>query len=60
MVSDRCLNEVSAIPKYFLSGLLDADTTALYTMTVVNYLLSSGPSAWLLEVGWIILWSSND
>ena len=59
VVSDRCLNEVSAIPKY-LSGLLGADTTALYTMIVVNYLLSTGPLAWLLEVGWIIPWWRND
>ena len=35
----RSLNEVSAIPKYFLSGLLDADTTALYTMFAVIYML---------------------
>ena len=54
----RSLNEVSAIPKLFLSGLLGADTTALYTMFAVKRLLSSGHSAlflllhpWLLEVG---------
>ena len=54
----RSLNEVSAIPKYFLSGLLGADTAALYTMFAVKHLLSSGHSAlflqlhiWLLEVG---------
>ena len=56
------LNEVSAIPKYFLSGLLGADNTALYTMFAVKHLLSSGHSAlflqlhpYLSEVGWIIL-----
>ena len=54
----RSLNEVPAIPKYFLSGLLGADTTALYTMFAVKHLFSSGHSAlflqlhpWLLEVG---------
>ena len=54
----RSLNEVSAITKYFLSGLLGADTTALYTMFAVKHLLSSEHSAlflqlhpWLLEVG---------
>ena len=66
----RSLNEVSTIPKYFLSGLLGADTTALYTMFVVKltwtslvkHLLSSGHLALFLqlhaclwEVGWIIL-----
>ena len=58
----RSLNFVSEILKYFLSGLLSADTTALYTMFVVKRLLSSGHSAlflqlylWLLEVRWIIL-----
>ena len=52
------LNEVSAVMKYFLSGLLGADTTAFYTMFAVQHLLSSGHSAlflqlrpWLLEVG---------
>ena len=38
---ERPLNVVSAIPKYFLSGLLDDDTTALYTMFVVKHLLST-------------------
>ena len=37
----RSLNDVSAIPKYCLSGLLDA----LYTMFAVKHLLSSGYSA---------------
>ena len=52
------LNEVSAIPKYFLSGLLGADTTALYPIFPVKHLLSRGHSAlflqfhpWMLEVG---------
>ena len=55
---ERSLNEVSAILKYFLSGLLGADTTALYTVFAVKHLLSSGHSPlflrlhpWLLEVG---------
>ena len=54
----QSLNEVLAIPKYFLSGLLGADTTAFYTMFAVEHLLLSGHSAlflqlqpWLLEVG---------
>ena len=54
----RSLNEVSAIPKYFLSGLLGADTTVLYKIFAVKHLLSSGHSAllsqlhpWLLQVG---------
>ena len=38
----RSLSEVSAIPKYFLSGVLGADTTALYTMLATKDLLSSG------------------
>ena len=53
----RSLNEVFAILKYFLSGLLCADNTALYTMFSVKHLLSSGYSAvflqlhpWLLQV----------
>ena len=48
------LYEVSAIPKYFLSGLL----LRTDTMFAVKHLLSSGYSAlflqlhpWLLEVG---------
>ena len=51
-----------AIPKYFLSGLLGADITILYTMFAVKHLLSSRHSVlflelhlWLLEVRWIIL-----
>ena len=32
----RSLNEVYAIPKYFLLGLLGADTTALYTVFAVS------------------------
>ena len=58
----QSLNEVSAILKYFLSGLLGADTTVLYTMFVVKHLLLSGHLAlflqlhpWLLEFGWILL-----
>ena len=54
----RSLNEIYAIPKYFLSGLLGADTTALYTMFAVKHLLSSRHSTlflqlhpWLLESG---------
>ena len=54
----RSLNELFAIPKCFLSSLLDADTAALYTMFAVKHLLSSGHSAlfqqlhpWLLQVG---------
>ena len=54
----RSLNEVSAIAKYFLRGLLGADATTLYIMFAVKHLLSSGHSAlflqlhpWLLEVG---------
>ena len=54
----RSLNEVSAIQKSFLSGLLCADTTALYTMfSIKHLLLMSGHSVlflqlhlWLLEV----------
>ena len=38
----RSLNKVFSIPKYFLSGLLYADTTALYTIFAVKPLLSSG------------------
>ena len=37
----RSLNDVSAILKYFLSGLLGADTTALYAMFVIKQLLLS-------------------
>ena len=58
----RSLNEVSPIVKYSFSGLLGADTTALYTMFAVKHLFSSGHLALflllhscLLEVGWIIL-----
>ena len=58
----QSLNEVFAIPKYFLSGLPGAGITALHTMFVVKHLLSSGHSAQflqlhscLLEVSWIIL-----
>ena len=47
---------------YFLSGLLSANTTALYTMLAVKHLLSSGHSTLflqlhpcLLDVGCIIL-----
>ena len=54
----RSLNGVSAILKYFLSGLLGPDTTAFYTMFAVKHLLSNGHSSvstvlhsWLLEVG---------
>ena len=54
----RSLNEVSAIRKYFLSGLLGVDTTALCTVFAVKDFLSIGHSAlllqlhpWLLEVG---------
>ena len=54
----QSLNEVSAIPKYFLSDLLAVDTTALYAMFAVKHLLSSGHLTlflqlhlWLLEVG---------
>ena len=56
----QSLNEVSAILKYFLCGLLGADTTALYlfAMFAAKHLLSSGHWAlflqvhpWLLEVG---------
>ena len=46
----QSLNEVSAIPKYFLSGLLGADTTALYTMFAVSHLLSSGHSAVFIQL----------
>ena len=46
----RSLNEVSAIQKYCLSGLLSADTTALYTMFAVKYLLSSGHAALFLQL----------
>ena len=50
------LNVISAIPKYILSGLLDADNTVLYTMLAVKHLLSSRKfHGWLSEVGWIIL-----
>ena len=41
----KSLNAVSAIRTYFLSGLLGADTTALYTMFAVKRLLSNGHSA---------------
>lgn len=37
----RWLNAVSAIPKYFLSGLLGADAAALYTIFPNKYLLPS-------------------
>ena len=46
----RSLNEVSAISKYFLSGLPSADTTALYTMFAVQHLLSSEHSALFLNL----------
>ena len=44
------LNEVFAIPKYFLSGLAGPDTTVLYTMSVVKHLLSSGHSTLFLQL----------
>ena len=50
-------NSVSAIPKYFSSGLLVGGTTALYAIFVFKYLLLIGHSAlflpfhtWLLEI----------
>ena len=46
----RSLNEVSAISKYFLSGLPSADITALYTMFAVQHLLSSENSALFLNL----------
>ena len=46
----QSLNKVSPIPKYFLSGLLGADTTALYTMFAVKHLLSSGDSTLFLQL----------
>ena len=46
----QTLNEVSEIPKFLLSGLLDAKTTALNTMFVVKHLLSSGHSALFLQL----------
>ena len=53
----QSLNEGFLILKYFLSGLLGADTTSLHTMFAVKHLLSSRHSAvflqmhpWLLEV----------
>ena len=62
VVLKQSLNVVSAIIKYFLSGLVGADTTALYTIFAVKHLLPSGHSALflqlhlcLLEVGWITL-----
>ena len=44
------LNLVSAIRKHFLSGLLGADITALYTMFAVKHLLSSVHSALFLQL----------
>ena len=48
---------VSAVLKYFLSGLLGADTNALYTIFTIKHLLLSDHAAlflqlhpWLLEV----------
>ena len=35
----RSLNLVSAIPKYYLSGLLGSDTTDLYSMFAVKLLI---------------------
>ena len=59
----NCRNSVSAIPKYFSSGLLVGGTTALYAIFVFKHLLLSGHSAlflpfhtWLLEIVWIVLW----
>ena len=46
----RSLNKVFSIPKYFLSGLLYADTTALYTIFAVKPLLSSGHSPLFLQL----------
>ena len=53
----QSLNEGFLRLKYFFSGLLGADATALHTMFTVKHLLSSRHSAlflqmhpWLLEV----------
>ena len=58
----RSLNAVSTIPKYFLSGSVGADTTALYTVLFVKHLLSKcylalylQLHAWLLEAARIII-----
>ena len=46
----RSLNAVSAILKYFLSGLLGADATVLYTMIASKHLILNGHSALFLPL----------
>ena len=58
LVSETSSNVLSAIPKYFLSGLLGDETTALYPINSVKHILLSGHltlflqmHSWLLEFG---------
>ena len=52
---------ISAIPKYFLSGLLGAYTAALHAMFAVKHLLSSGHSALFLQLlPWLLKYFNNE
>ena len=62
-VSETIFKSSFCNSEHFLSGLLSADTTALYAMFVIKQLLLSWHSAlflqlhpWLLDVVQIILW----
>ena len=66
MVSEESLNLVSAISKYFLSGLLGVDTTTLYVMFAVYIMFefnSLSAIAFMVIRGWLnnssIMGSSN-
>ena len=50
VASEPILNVVSPVPTYFLSGLLDADSTDLYITFAVKHLLWSRHSALFLQL----------
>ena len=55
VISEILISGVSSIPKYFLSGSLGADTTALCSMFAVKHLLLSKHLSLFLQLHPLLL-----